>query len=201
LRAITLFIAVFALMAGSALAQVPAHATAEKVLGRADAPVTIIEYASMTCPHCASFHRNTLPAIKKQFIDTGKARLIMRDFPLDRIALQAATVARCAPEGQYFNVIDALFRSQERWAQSPDPTAAIAGIARLSGMSRETVDSCLASEALQRDVLEDRLTGERSHGVQSTPSFVINGQTIAGDRGPDAFIDIINQKLGTPKGT
>ena len=198
LRFITLLIATFSLVIGTAQAQVPAHAAGKKVLGNPDAPVTIIEYVSMTCSHCASFHRDTLPAIKKQFIDTGKVRLILRDFPLDRIALQAAAVARCAPQGQYFGVVDALFRSQSRWVQSGDPTASIAGIARLSGMSRETVDSCLSSEVLQRDVLQDRLIGERSHGIQSTPSFVINGKTITGDRGADAFIDIINQQLGIP---
>src|SRR5690606_14406819 len=136
------------------------HATEERVLGNPDAPVTIIEYASLTCPHCAQFHRETLPELKKRFIQDGKVRLVMRDFPLDRVALQAHTVARCAPKEQYFPLLDTLFRSQDRWARADNPTAALVGIAKLSGMTDETIRACLNSEAVQRSVLQDRLTGE-----------------------------------------
>ena len=190
-----------AVLAAPAAAQVPAHATEERVLGNPDAPVTIIEYASLTCPHCADFHSGILPELKKRFIEGGKVRLVMRDFPLDRVALQAHTIARCAPKGQYFPLLDALFRSQDRWARAANPTAALAGIARLSGMTEETIGACLNSEALQRSVLEDRLTGERMHQVQSTPTFVINGRTLVGARSIDAFADAIEDALGSPKGT
>jgi protein-disulfide isomerase len=172
----------FAIAAAPGLAQDIAidKAMAERSLGRADAPITIVEYASLTCPHCATFHKETLAKIKAAFIDTGKARLIFKDFPFDGLALRAAALARCAPEDRYFSVLDVLFQQQEQWSRSRDPLGALAGIGKLSGMSPGLVDSCMKNEKLLDAIVQGRLEGERQHGIESTPSFIINGKKVSG---------------------
>ena len=110
----------------------------ERMLGSAGAPVTIVEYASFTCPHCARFHADILPELKKAYIDAGKARLVFRDFPLDRSAFAASVVARCASAGRYYGVVDLLFREQPRWAGARDAMAALRRLATLAGISKNT---------------------------------------------------------------
>ena len=111
---------------------------ADNVLGRAGAPVTIVEYASFTCPHCAQFHTDILPGLKKAYIDTGKARLVYRDFPLDRAAFAASLVARCATGNRYFGIVDLLFREQARWTGARDTMAALRRLATLAGFRRRS---------------------------------------------------------------
>jgi protein-disulfide isomerase len=147
----------------------------DHVLGKPDAPITIVEYASLTCPHCAEFDRDTLPKIKEKWIDTGKAKLVFRDFPLDGLALRAAVVARCAPPDRYFGYIDILFHSQRNWATANDPIQALSRIARLGGMSDQQFQSCINNAELQRAVAASRQTAEKEYGVESTPTFFING--------------------------
>ncbi len=155
---------------------------ADRVLGRADAPVTIIEYASMTCPHCASFHAKQFPVLKKEYIDTGKVRLIFREFPTapQQLALGAAMLARCAPKERYFAFIKMLFRSQMQWGRSAKPVEELAGIGRLAGVSRATVDACLKSREIFAGVAKIAQDGETKYGIQSTPSFIINGKKLEG---------------------
>jgi len=152
----------------------------DMVLGRADAPITIIEYASLTCPHCANFHSATLPQIKAEYIDKGHVKLVYRDFPLDRLALAGAMVARCAGPERYFGFLDVLFRQQGVWARSADPRAALGSIARQGGMSSETFETCLANQEIQTAVLTQSLQGEREFQVQATPTIIINGKKHAG---------------------
>lgn len=147
--------------------------------GRADAPVTIVEYASLTCPACADFHSKVLPEVRKAYVDTGKARLVYRDFPLDRLALAGAVLARCAGRDRFFGFIDLLFREQSRWAGAEDPVAQLARLALLGGVSRAKFDSCLEDEALQRTVLEQRLAA-RQFEVTATPTLLINGRKFSG---------------------
>jgi protein-disulfide isomerase len=147
----------------------------DHVLGKPDAPITIVEYASLTCPHCAEFDRDTLPKIKEKWIDTGKAKLVFRDFPLDGLALRAAVVARCAPADRYFGYIDVLFHSQRNWATANDPIQALSRIARLGGMSDQQFQSCINNEELQRAVAASRQSAEKNYGVESTPTFFVNG--------------------------
>ena len=109
---------------------------ADRILGRADAPVTVIEYASFTCPSCARFHADIVPGLKKSYIDSGKVRLVYRDFPLDRVAFAASVVARCSAADRYFGVVDLLFREQPRWAGAKDPMGALTGLAMLAGVSQ-----------------------------------------------------------------
>ena len=155
-------------------AAVPVTA-ADKVLGRADAPVTIVEYSSFTCPHCAQFHADILPELKKAYIDTGKARLLFRDFPLDRSAFAASVVARCATGNRYFGLVDLLFREQPRWAGAQRPLAALGRLAILAGVSKKKLEACLRDEKIQNAVLQQRLTGSQKYNVASTPTLIING--------------------------
>ncbi len=152
----------------------------ERVIGQASAPVTIVEYASLTCPHCAQFHSQVLPGLKKDLIDTGKVRLVYRDFPLDRNALAGSMLARCAGDDRYFAFLDVLFRDQSRWARAQDPIQALSQIARLGGIGAEKFQGCLRDEKLQTKIIEQRLEGNQKYQVNSTPTLIINGKKYSG---------------------
>ncbi len=151
----------------------------EKQLGKDDAPVTIVEYASMTCGHCANFHKNTMPAVKEKYIDTGKVRLIMREFPFDPRATAGFMLARCSNE-KYFAMIDVLFKQQETWAFTDNSRDALLQIAKLAGFSQESFEACLTDQKLMTDVNSVRDRGAKDFGVESTPTFFINGTKYAG---------------------
>ncbi len=168
---------------------------AERVLGDPDAPVTIIEYSSLTCPHCAAFHAETLPALKARYIDTGKAKIVYRDFPLDQNALNAAVIAHCAGPDRYFVFLEALFSSQQRWARSSDPRESLIQLAGLGGLPREQAEACLADDAMLDAVLQSRLDGQAEYQISSTPSFVVNGELISGNRSVDEFATVIERAL------
>jgi protein-disulfide isomerase len=154
----------------------------ELQMGQTDAPVTIVEYASMTCGHCANFHNNILPALKSKYIDTGKARLIMREFPLDDRAVAGSMLARCAGEGKTFPLISALFARQEDWAFVPKENFVpeLAKIARQAGFTEESLRTCLTDQELMNKVLTVRARAADEFGVNSTPTFFINGKKLAG---------------------
>lgn len=152
-------------------------------LGKADAPVVLIEYASMTCPSCARFHNEVLPRLKSQFIETGQVKLIYRDFPLDRVALQAAQIARCVAPERYFGFLDVLFRQQEQWTAGRDPAAMIERVkqfAALAGLPRERATACAEDPAIQTRIVAGIQVAERDHKIAGTPSFVINGKRHTG---------------------
>jgi len=153
----------------------------DHVLGDPKAPITVIEYASFTCPHCAHFHTQILPEIKKKWIDTGKVKLIYRDFPLDQVAAKAAQIAECAGNDRYFGVVDLIFRGQPTWATASDPIAELAKPLRIAGMGEKEIKECLANEAKANEVVADAKGGE-TLGVNSTPSLFINGQLYPGAR-------------------
>jgi protein-disulfide isomerase len=164
----------------------------ERVLGNADAPVTIIEYASLTCPHCATFHVETLPALKQRYIDPGKAKLIFRDFPLDQVALQAAVLAHCAGDQRYFAFLDAMFANQATWARASDPVAALKQLARLGGLPEDQANACLADRSMQDAVLQSRLTGEQEFEVSATPTIIVNGRKVEGAHDIDSLAQAID---------
>ena len=163
------------------------EAMSERVLGKADAPVTVIEFASLTCPHCKDFEINTLPKLKTAYIDTGKVKLIYRDFPLDGRALLAAMVARCAPKDRYFAFLDALFRSQDVWARAQDPLQALSQVARLGGMSQTEFDACIKNKDLFEAIKKDATDAQQQYKVESTPTFVINGKKMEGGHSFESF--------------
>ncbi len=170
-------------------------ALAPRIEGNPDAKLTMIEYSSLTCPHCAHFHAAILPKIRETYIDTGKMRLEMRDFPLDQYALRAAAMARCAPENRYFPLLDMLFKQQDKWTRATDPIAAIKQIGRLAGIGSEQADACMSDEALLDGILKIRLGGQQDHDIGSTPSFVIGTEKIVGAQPFETFQKAIESQL------
>lgn len=167
---------------------------AEQALGDPNAPVTIIEYSSLTCPHCAQFHTDVLPELKERYIATGKVRMIYRDFPLDERALNAATLAHCAGPDRYFGFLDVLFQTQSTWAKADD-LSALKQLGRLGGLSEDQMAACLADEELSDGILKTRLDGQNEHDISSTPTFIIEGESYAGSRSVDDFSDLIDPLL------
>ena len=147
----------------------------DMVLGSPDAKVTIVEYASLTCPHCANFHVNSLPALKREYIDKGLVKLIYRDFPLDGLALRAAMMAQCAGPDRYFGFLDLLFTRQQVWATNKDPLEGLAGIGKMGGMTDDEFKTCLTDKSVEEAVLSDALEGEKTYAVRATPTLFIDG--------------------------
>ncbi len=171
-----------------------AAALTERAIGRPDAPVTIVEYASMTCPHCAAFHNEQFEALKERYIDTGKVRLVFQNFILNTVDLRASMMARCAPDGQFFGLVKVLFRSQGNWARSTDPVAELAKLGRLAGIDEKTFEACMSSEPLIDGLVKLREQGSAA-GVISTPTFVINGERVVGGHTIDELAAIIDPLL------
>ena len=149
------------------------------VEGKADAPVTIIEYASMTCPHCANFHKTTYPALKAKYIDTGKVKFIFREFPLDELAAAASMLARCAGGEKAIALIDVLFASQEKWAVR-NPVPVLQQISKQAGFTEKTFDECLKDQTLYNNVMAMRERGTKDYKVESTPTLFVNGKVLKG---------------------
>lgn len=167
----------------------------ERILGNPDAPVTIIEYASLTCPHCAQFHTEVLPQLKERYIAPGKVRLIYRDFPLDQTALAAAALAHCAGPERYFSMLDVLFQTQGNWARAGDPIAALKRLGKLGGLTEQEMAACLADEELSDGILRQRLAGQNEYDIGSTPTFIIDGKAYPGARDVEEFGELIDPLL------
>ena len=167
---------------------------ADHVEGDAKAPITLIEYASFTCPHCARFNTVELPEIKKKWIDTGKVKLIYRDFPLDETAARAAMLAQCAGDDKYYAVIDMIFRGQGNWATASDPIAELSKSLRIAGMGENEVKACLADSKRVDAVTASYRSGEQV-GVDSTPTLFINGEQYKGARSIDELDAAFNKIL------
>ena len=164
-------------------------ALADRIVGDSAAPVTIIEYASFTCPLCASFHTGAdYDGLKKRYIDTGRVKLIFRDFPLDDLSLRASMVARCADMSGYFDRVGALFETQREWASAENPAAALAKIA---GLDAPMLNVCLGSAELRDGLFRLRQQGADA-GVLFTPTFIINGTIYAGSYSIEEFSQIID---------
>jgi len=145
-----------------------------RILGSPDAKIKIREYSSMTCPHCAAFHKTILPRLKADYIDTGKASLEIVDFPFDGLALRAAMLARCVPEDRYFGFVDVLYENQERWARSKDQIQSLHSYGALAGMPPQAVEGCMLNETLMNAILTRQLEAQEKLQVRSTPTFIIN---------------------------
>jgi len=175
------------------------EATVEMVMGNVDAPVAMIEYSSLSCPHCAAFHRETLPKIKETYIDTGKVKLIYRDFPLESLAMAGAMISRCAGKAKYFGLIEMMFRSQEKWTRAENPKEELERIARFGGMSKADVGECLDNAALLDSIKARALNGQKEFKVESTPTFVIDGEVVPGALPFEKFQKIIDKALAGKK--
>jgi protein-disulfide isomerase len=156
----------------------------EMTLGPDTAKVTVIEYASATCPHCAAFHNETFEALKKEYIDTGKIKFVFREFPHQDAALAAFMLARCAPKEKYFPLIDVFFATQPEWTQNP--LEGLNKIAQQAGFTQENFDACMKNEAVAKDILAVRSKAE-SFGVTGIPTFFVNGERYEGETTIEAF--------------
>jgi protein-disulfide isomerase len=176
-----------------ALARAEDARLAERAIGKPDAKTQVIELFSLTCTHCAAFAQETFPQVKAKLIDTGKVRYIFHDFPLDQVALTAAMVARALPPERYEPFIGALFASQDHWAfaQGVNSTDELWKLAALAGMSRTTFDATLADTALRNAILAQQKEDATRWNVDSTPSFVINGQMHTGEMNYDTFSKLV----------
>ncbi len=182
----------------------PAHAadkleleSLDRVMGKDDAPLTVIEYASLTCPHCAHFHENVMPKLKAEWIDTGKAKLIYRDLPTGpvNLSIAGAMVTQCAPKDHYFPLLDLLFRSQDRWLGSPHPLDELKRVVGLAGITPADVDACLAKRDLGDAIQTRAQLGTQQFGIESTPSLVIGGKVYAGVQSYDALKPVLERAL------
>lgn len=167
----------------------------EMALGEDNAPVTIIEYASATCPHCANFHKGTFKELEEKYIKTGKVRFLFREFPFDNPSLAAFMMARCAPKEKFFPMIDVLFQQQRKWAsQGADVRGELFNIARLAGFTQKSFDECLKNEEVAKGVIAVRDLGTEL-GVSSTPTFFVNGVMMRGNNGLAQFEEMMKPHL------
>jgi protein-disulfide isomerase len=157
----------------------------EMTMGPDTAKVTVIEYASATCPHCADFYNNTFLTLKKEYIDTGKIKFVFREFPHQDAALAAFMLARCAPKEKYFPLVDMFFTEQDTWLEAP--LEGLQKIAQLAGFTKESFDACLKNEAVAKGIIAVRDQAEKDFGVDSIPTFFINGELLKGETTIDEF--------------
>jgi protein-disulfide isomerase len=166
-------------------------------LGDANAPVTVYEYASMTCPHCARFQKDVFPHIKQTYIDTGKVRWVMREFPLDPRAAAGFMLARCAGDTRYFALIDVLFAQQANWAfvDGPQVLPALTQIAKQAGFTQEQFETCLKDKTLYDGVMAVKQRGSDQFKIDGTPTFFINGKRFGGELSPEEFDKTVEPML------
>ena len=192
----SLIAAVAAVSAAPSLARAQEDArTSERSIGKPNTPVAVMEFFSLTCTHCAAFSRDTMPSVKREFVEPGKVRFVYRDFPLDQLALTAAMVARSLPPDRYEPFITALFASQDRWAfaRGVNNTEELWKMAALAGMNRETFNSAIDDNALKTFIPQEQDEAVKKWGVESTPTFIINGRKTAGAAGFDAFKKLLTE--------
>ena len=180
-------------LAGSRAARAADPHEAERSVGKPDAKVTVQEFFSLTCSHCAAFARLTMPDIRTNLIDTGKVRWVYQDFPLDQVALTASQVARYLPPERYDAFVMALLATQDRWAfaRGVDSNQELWKTAALAGMSRASFDQAIGDQALRTWILQQQQNAQTRWKIDSTPSFVINGEKYTGEMSYDAFRKLV----------
>ena len=167
----------------------------DMAVGDPDAPVTVIEFLSLTCPSCLRFHKNVYNRLKPEYVDTGKVRFVARDFPLNMPAVEAAVLAHCAGRDRYFTFIDVLFQTFDDWASSRDYTDMLAQIGELGGVSRDRFEECLNDKALENTIFQSIVDGQAEYDVSGTPTLVVNGETYDGKMTFDALSKHIDRLL------
>lgn len=154
----------------------------DNIVGDVNAPITLVEYSSMTCPHCANFHQLTVPELKKKYIDTGKVRYVIREFPLDRVAFAAAALARCAGEKKFFPFVELLFSQQERWVRGPgSPAPRLFKMAKQAGFDQDSFNACMRNKDVSDRIEKVMAKGRDEHKVTSTPTLFLNGIKLEGE--------------------
>ena len=167
------------------------------IIGDENAPVTIIEYASLSCSHCADFHLNTLNDLKKEYIDTGKAKMIFRNFPFNYPALLGSMVLQCIPEDVKYDYMNALYQLQPNWVvrENAKSTKELFKIMQSGGMTKEEFDACISNKKIEEKILQKVISAQNEFNIRSTPSFLINGNLIEGNKSIKEFRQIINKIL------
>ena len=167
------------------------------VIGNEDAKITIIEYASLSCSHCADFHVNTLETLKKEYIDTGKVKMVFRDYPFNYPALLGSMVLRCIPENYRYDYMNALFKLQPDWVNKKNKKTIqeLYKIMQSGGMTKEEYDACIYNTELENEILEGVMEAQNQFNIKSTPSFIIDGKLIEGNKSIKEFRQIIDKIL------
>ena len=167
------------------------------IIGNDNAPITIIEYASMSCSHCANFHNNTLPDLKKEYIDTGKVKYVFRDFPYNYPALLGSMVMRCIPSEVRYDYMNALYKLQNMWVvrENAITRQELYKIMQTGGMTKENFDTCLSNVDLENKILQEVIAAQSEFNIRSTPSFLINGDLLEGDKSIKVFRQILDKIL------
>lgn len=194
---------VVAVIASGTDARADAPIVQDRVMGKADAPVTIVEYASLTCSHCAEFTTKVLPEIEKKYVETGKVKYIFRMFPIDGIALKASVLAYCMPQEQFYPFINVLYKNIEQWAFGKTPEVTLIQYAKLGGLGEERAKECLQNTKLLDDVVAIRTEAQDKYDISATPTFIFNdgAERINGGLKLEAYTVVIDRllaKAGVP---
>jgi protein-disulfide isomerase len=171
------------------------YVVGDVALGDPDAPLTVYEYASFTCPHCATFHEQTFPEFREKYIDTGKVRFVLREVYFDQYGLWASMVARCGGEQGFYPLVDAFLGLQETWTRAPDIGHAISQVGRRAGLPAERLQQCLSDREFAKELLENYQENREADDIQSTPTFVINGEKHTGAMDFESFSAILDAEL------
>jgi protein-disulfide isomerase len=169
----------------------------DMMLGSPAAKLTVIEYASLSCPHCAKFNTEVLPRLKTEYIDTGKVRWVYRDYPLNNPAYLAAVLAHCGSPLRFFGLIDTLFRSQDNWVVQPHPIDSLRQIGAQQGIDQKAYDACLADSKLKDKIVSRMQDADQRYKLEATPTFVVDGKVHEGELSYDEFKKLIDAALGS----
>jgi len=171
----------------------------EMIWGDAKAKVTVVEFASLTCPHCARFQQTVFPEIKKNYIDTGKIRFVFKDFPFDDLAMAGAVLARCAPGDRAHKLLELMFKNQNDWIRAQKPLEPLRGYAQLAGMSSADVDGCLKNTGLLQSIKDEQQKAQNLYQIQATPTFYVGNEKVEGERTYEEFAKVIDKQLSKAK--
>ena len=197
LKPVLAIAALFISLALGASVQAADAVIPERVLGKADAPITVQEFVSLTCSHCAEFYNDILPELKTKYVETGKVKFILRDFPLDGVGLRAAALARCMPEEQFYPFVSILFKNQKQWAFADKPEQTLLQYAKLGGLAEEKAKACLNNADTQDALANMRTAYTEKYNIEATPTFVINdgAEKLTGARPASEFAAIFDRLL------
>ena len=167
------------------------------IIGDNNAPITIIEYASLSCSHCADFHLNTLPKLVEEYVDKGKIKIVFRDFPFNYPALLGSMMVRCIPENARYEYTQALYQLQSKWVnkENSKTTQELYKIMQSGGMTKEEFNSCIKNTDLENNILQSLMDAQKEFNIKSTPSFLINGLLVEGNKSFNHFREIIDKLL------
>ena len=170
------------------------EAGSPKTLGDSSAPIKMIEFASLTCGHCAKFHKEVMPLLKRKYIDEGKIYFTYNDFPLDKFALKASIIARCSGD-KFFGFLDVFYKKQKDWTRTKDPLKSLLKMAKIGGVKDEDIKVCLGNKSIEDNLLKDRLKFSKKYEITATPTIILNGSKYEGDLTFEALELKINSLL------